>query len=74
MKKFFLLITLLTLSLKAAGFEPYPEIPPPPKFPKAARSGERAGISSAILAANAGVLAVLAVLALSNTHDHSHAH
>lgn len=75
MRKILLIFLALTLAAHAAEFTPYPDVPPKPKnFPKAARSGERVGITSAIIAANAGLLAILAVLALSNTHDHSHAH
>lgn len=75
MKKTLLFLLACSLTLHAQDLGPTPKIPKAPRrFPKAAHSGQQAGITSAIIAANIGVLAVLAVLALSNAHDHAHSH
>ena len=73
-----LLILLLACSVNplfAAIDEVDPSLSPPaPEFLYAVKSGERNGLSDAALAANAGIIGALVVLALVNSHAHSHSH
>ncbi len=67
-------LTCIPLSAQPVVNQVDPLLMPPADSASAARSGERNSISPAVIAANAGVITALVVLALVNSHAHSHAH